>query len=100
LSERKTDKRRYLLPVGIIVLDACGQTKTIFLENILEEGQLRGSYDKQNTNEYMVARDVALISTDVGGKQDSYAIVSNIGLYRAVSEELDQDCYTYLQFIG
>jgi len=28
----------------------------------------------------MVARDVALISTDVDGKQDGYAIVSNIGL--------------------
>jgi hypothetical protein len=28
----------------------------------------------------MVAGDVALISTDVDGKQDGYAIVSNIGL--------------------
>jgi hypothetical protein len=44
-----------------------------------------GSDDKQNTNENMVARDVALISTDVDGKHDGYAIVGNIGLlYRAV----------------
>jgi hypothetical protein len=35
----------------------------------------------------MVARDVALISTDVDGKHDGYAIVSNIGLlYRAVRQ--------------
>jgi hypothetical protein len=33
----------------------------------------------------VVARDVAFISTDVDGKQDGYAIVSNISLlYRAV----------------
>jgi hypothetical protein len=44
-----------------------------------------GLNDKQNTNENMVARDVALISTDIDGKHDGYAIVSNIGLsYRAV----------------
>jgi len=34
----------------------------------------------------MGARDIALIGTDIDGKQDSYTIVSNIGLsyYRAV----------------
>jgi len=49
---------------------------------------LVGSDDKRNTDKNMVARDVALISTDVDGKHDGYAIVSNIGLsYRAVSSE-------------
>jgi len=33
----------------------------------------------------MGARDIALIGTDIDGKQDGYAIVSNISLlYRAV----------------
>jgi hypothetical protein len=31
----------------------------------------------------MVARDVALISTDIDGKHDGYAIVNNIGLLYA-----------------
>jgi len=46
---------------------------------------LVGSNDKQNTDKNMVTRDVALISTNVDGKHDGYAIVSNIGLsYREV----------------
>ena len=46
-----------------------------------------GSDDKQNMDKNMVVRDVALISTDVDGKQGGYAIVSNIGLlYRAVRQ--------------
>ena len=45
-----------------------------------------GSDEKQNTDKNMVARDVTLISTDIDGEHDGYAIVSNIGLilYRAV----------------
>ena len=49
----------------------------------------------------MVARDVALISTDVDGKQDGYAIVSYIGLLESslAARHWGQDCYTYFQFI-
>ena len=39
-----------------------------------------GSDDKQNTDKNMVARDVALISTDIDGKHDGYAVVRNVGL--------------------
>ena len=60
-----------------------------------------GSDDKQNTDKNMVARDVALISSDIDGKQDGYAIVSYIGLLESslAARHWGQDCYTYFQFI-
>lgn len=38
------------------------------------------AYDKQNTHQYMVARYVSFISTDVDRKHDGYAVVIDISL--------------------
>lgn len=41
---------------------------------------MQSTYDKRNTDKNMIARDVALVSTDVDGKHDGNAIVIDISL--------------------